>query len=362
MKPFSLLSFLLFTTHATQAQDTTLRSLGLKPPAVHNCTPVKDQYYSSTCWSFSSVSLIESEEMKKAGHVEDLSEMFIARYSYIRKIETHLKLKGKNFFTPGGQFHDAAWVMKNYGMVPESVYAGMVKGESHHNHSDLDSAIAGFIRPLIANGTTALTVAQYNSIDSILDHHLGKVPQTFTYKGHAYTPKTFLQDYLRINPDDYVEITSYRHHPFYQTYVLEDKYNWTGDRYYNVPVEDMVVITDEALQHGYTVGWDGDVEEPGFQFQQNYAALSQGSMNWQIERQYTMEDGSTAIDHMMHIVAKETDKRGNDWYYVKNSWGTYSNSLKGFLFMSKDFFAIKTGAIIVNKNAIPTLIRKKMAL
>ena len=361
-KRFCLLLLLLPQCSALYSQGISVEALGLKVPPLHNCTVVKDQSNSSTCWSFSSISLLESEEMKKGKGVQDLSEMFIARYSYIRKIETHLRLKGKNFFTPGGQFHDVAWVMKHYGIVPESVYSGKVNGEINHDHSELDTAILHFVNNMLAKNIVVLTADHYRIIDSILDKHLGKVPAEFSYKGTTYTPKTFLQNYLQIVPDDYVEITSYTHHPFYKPFVLEDKYNWTGDAYYNVPINEFIGITNNALAKGYTISWDGDVEEPTFRFENNIAYLPEPIADLQAERQRTFEDSSTAIDHMMHIVAKVKDRNNKDWYFVKNSWGTASNTLRGYLFMSRDYFAIKTGAIIVNKNAIPAEVRRKMKL
>ena len=353
---------LILQCSALHSQNISIEELGLKVPPLHNCTAVKDQSNSSTCWSFSSISLLESEEIKKGKGIQDLSEMFVARYSYVRKIETHLRLKGKNFFTPGGQFHDVAWVMNNYGMVPESVYNGRVHGELTHDHSELDTAILHLMNNLLSKHVIALTAEHRRIIDSILDQHLGKVPAAFRYKGQLYTPKTFLQNYLQIDPADYIEITSYTHHPFYAPFVLEDKYNWTGDAYYNVPVNDFIGITNNALTKGYTISWDGDVKEPTFDFLGSIAYLPTSIGDLQTERQQSFGDSSTAIDHMMHIVALVKDKNQNDWYLLKNSWGAVSNKLRGYLFMSRDYFAIKTGAIIVNKNAIPAELRKKMKL
>ena len=354
-----LFSFLMFTGYA---QRPTPGSLGLKTPSTLNCTEIKDQYNSSTCWSFSSNSFVESELIKKGKGKQDLSEMFVARYSYIRKIKKHLSLKGKSFFTPGGQFHDVLWVMKNYGMVPESAYDGRPNGETHHNHAELDTVISRFIRSMLQDNVTALNTRQEIYVDSVLDHYLGKVPASFIYKEKEYTPVSFLHNYLQLNPGDYIEITSYTHHPFYTTFILEDKYNWASDYYYNVPINDFTNITNHALQNGYTVGWDGDVEETGFDFHAGIASLDYRIPDFQKERQTTFEDKTTAIDHMMHIIAQVRDKDDKPWYYVKNSWGNNNNALHGFLFMSDAFFKIKTGAIFVNKNAIAPALRKKMRL
>jgi bleomycin hydrolase len=352
---------LLFTSFTSLAQELKLADLKLVPPAAKNCTNVKNQYMSSTCWSFSSISLLESELMKKGKGMNDLSEMFIARYSMVRKIERHLKLKGENFFTPGGQFHDAVWVMKNYGLVPEEVFSGKGRGESNHNHAEMDTLLSYLAKECIANEVTSLSSRQQFFVDSVLDSYYGKVPDSFIYKGKSYTAKTYLSEYLGINPDDYVEITSYTHHPFYTKFVLKDKYNWTGDEYWNVPLTDFSTITNNALKSGYTVGWDGDAQDDHFDFNEGLAYLPDAIKDLPTARQKAFEDKTTELDHMMHIVgsAKENDKL---WYYVKNSWGDYSNPLGGFIWMREDYFKMRTLAIIVNKAAIPVDIRKKMGL
>lgn len=357
-----LLFFSLFLASVSYAQPPSLSSLGLTVPKVTNCTPVKDQYMSSTCWSFSSMSFIESELLKKGRGVQDLSEMFIARHSMIRKIERHLKLKGGNFFTPGGQFHDAVWVMKKYGMMPEEAFSGKGHGEIKHNHAEMDTLLSSFVAACLKEGITELTPKLRQFIDSVFDSYYGKLPNSFLYHGKIYTPETYLKNYLDINPDDFIEITSYTHHPFYKPFVLEDKYNWTDDAYYNVTIDDFSRITDSALKNGYTVGWDGDADDPDFHFYNGLAFLSKNTNDYQRERQAAFEDQSTLLDHMMHIVAVTTDRQGKRWYYIKNSWGDNLNSLGGFLFMREDYFKIRTLAIIVNKNAIPADIRMRMRL
>ena len=357
----NLLLLFLFAFTFSYSQELSIGILGLKPPQLSYGTSVKDQYMSSTCWSFSSMSLLESELLKKGKGSVDLSEMFIARYSMIRKIQRHLKLKGSNFFTPGGQFHDAIWVIKNYGMVPEEAYPGKGRGELNHNHAEMDTVFSRLIKDCVSKGMTELNGKQNIFIDSVLNYYLGKVPDKFVYGGKNYTPHTFMHEYIDLEPDDYVEITSYTHHPFYSRFVLEDKYNWTEDEYYNVPLSDFSRITDSALQKGYTAGWDGDADDPDFHFWNGLAYLSFPVKYEQQQRQRSFVDHSTLLDHMMHIVGVSRDKTGRKWYYIKNSWGS-SNDAGGFLFMRDDYFKIRTVAIIVNKKAIPAGIRKKLGI
>ena len=323
------------------------------------CSPVKDQYISSTCWSFASNSFIESEILKKKGIKTDLSEMFMARYSYINKVYQYLSQDGKIFFTPGGQFHDVIKIIKQYGMVPESAYSGKIHGEWNHNHSELDTIMKYYAAELLAKHKKILSTSDLDFLNTTLDNHLGKVPSTFLFNGKTYTPKTFAKDALGFYPNDYLEITSYIHHPFYEKFILEDKYNWTKDYYYNVPLDDFMEIANNAINNNYTVCWDGDATDDGFRFNNGLAWLTYPVSNFQMERQRTYEDKSSALDHMMHVTGIAKDKENATWYQLKNSWGI-TNILGGYLFMKEDYFKIKTIAIIVNKNAIPYAIRRKM--
>jgi bleomycin hydrolase len=358
-----LLIVLLFVTSFCEAQRLTRAGLELLSPDTVTCTPVKDQFMSSTCWSFSSVSQLESDLLRNGKGKVDLSEMFVARHSMMRKIERHLALNGGNFFTPGGQFHDVVWVMKNFGMMPEEAYSGRGRGEKKHDHAEMDTVLSGLVKYILSIGIKELNSGQRVIIDSIMDSYYGKLPATFDYKNKTYTPKTYLSDYLGINPDEYAEITSYNHHPYYSKFVLEDKYNWTGDEYWNVPLKDFSAITDIALKNGYTVGWDGDAEDPDFDYYNGLAYITDTIRNDTAkQRQADFETQTTLLNHMMHIVGRTTDKNGAKWYYVKNSWGDDTNPLGGFLFMREDYFLLRTVAIIVNKQAIPAEIRKKMGL
>jgi bleomycin hydrolase len=345
-----------FTIRAQQTPET----LGIKLINSIACSPVQDQYLSSTCWSFAGNSFLESELLLKTGEKINLSEMYIARYSYINKMVQYLAQNGKIFFTPGGQFHDILKVIKQYGIVPEAVYNGKPNGELNHNQARLDTLMTHFAQSLLKQGKTKPATEDLVYINKILDQWLGKVPVTFLYKGRSYTPLTFTKKVLQFNAGDYIELTSYTHHPFYKYFVLEDKYNWTKDNYFNIPLTDLMQITDSALVNGYTVCWDGDVTETGFQYETGIANLNYTVTDFVQERQQAYQDKSSTIDHMMQITGTAVDNSSRKWYYIKNSWGDYSNKQGGYLYMQEDYFKIKTIAIIVNKNAIPAVLRRKM--
>ncbi len=323
------------------------------------CSAVKDQYLSSTCWSFAGNSFFESELIRNGKKNIDLSEMYTARLAWLQKIHLHLKKNGLNCLTPGGQFHTIQWVMKEYGMAPEEVYNGKPAGEIHHNHTNLDTAITRFVKKLVRQKKQSPDAADWRYINSILDRYLGKLPVKFTVQGQQYNPKTYMQQYLQIKPEDYVEITSYTHHPYYKGFVLENEYNFSDDLYMNLPFNELKAITDSALMHGYTVLWNGDVSDEGFNFANGAAYLDNKSTDIVSARQSAFQDSTSYLDHVMHIVGLAKDELGHTWYYVKNSWGV-QNELEGFLLMDENYFAIKTTAIVVNKKAIPIAIGKKI--
>jgi len=325
------------------------------------CTGVKDQYMSSTCWSFGGNSFFESELLKRGKTNIDISEMYTARFAWIQKIKLHLEQKGLNYLTPGGQFHTIQWVIKNYGLVPESAYSGKVAGQSNHDHGLLDTALTHFIATLLKLHKKEPDAADWKYINNLLDKYLGKVPAVFTVQGKQYTPLTYAGNYLQINPDDYLEIMSFTHHPFYKAFIFENKYNFSFDKYMNVPFADFVGITDSALQNGYTVLWNGDVTDAAFNFTNGTAFLPDTFHNIISSRQAAFADSSSYMDHLMHIVGLTIDEQGHKWYYIKNSWGK-ANALDGFMLMDENYFAIKTAAIVVNKKAIPKAIKKKMDL
>jgi bleomycin hydrolase len=324
------------------------------------CSPVKDQYLSGTCWSFASVSLFESDLLKQGIANANISEMFIARYAYTQRISAYLQQKGSTYFTAGGQFHNVLWVMKHYGLMPESVYSGLPKGQTKHNHGELDTILKRYAEKLVRNKQTSASAADWQYINRCLDKYLGKVPASFIYKGKKYTPQTWMTDYLKISPDDYLEFTSYSHHEWYQKYILEDKYNWSSDAYMNVPFADLKNIIRNALTSQFTVVWCGQVMDTAFHFEEGYATLKDTTRNLDGFRQQAFMDKTTQLDHLMHVVGLYEDEKGITWYRLKNSWGSAANNNGGFLYMNEDYFYTRGVNFSVNKNAIPAAIRSKI--
>lgn len=371
MKRSGFLLFFLAIACIAQAQNsfsqdtiivTDASSLGIEVVKKVECTSVKDQSISPTCWVFGTNSFLESELLRHYHLNINLSEMFIARYAYIDKAIQYMATGGKTYFAGGGQFHDVIRIINKYGIVPEDAYTGRVHGELLHNHARLDTAMKTFVQGLVDAGKKAPDGNDMVLMNAILDEWLGQVPATFTWNKKRYTPKTFARDVVKFNDKDYVELASFDDQSYYKKFLLDDKFNWARDSFYNVQIDDFVAIVNNAVQKGYSVGWEGDVTEPGFEMFKSIAWMPDGEHNYAEERVWNFKDESTERDHMLHLVGVAKDKNGNRWYYLKNSWGTWMNPEGGFIYMKENYFKLKTVILMVHKNTIPANIRLKLHL
>lgn len=328
------------------------------------CTPVKAQGRTGTCWSFSTVSFLESELLRMGKKDHDLSEMFIVRNIYKDKALNYVLRQGKAQFSQGSLNHDAIRILQKYGAMPESAYSGKVNDETSHDHSEMFKGLKGYLDGIL--GSKRLSPKWQAGFEGILDAYLGEEPKDQNAKAYAKG--------LGINAEDYVEITSYTHHPFYEQFILEIPDNYSNGSYYNVPLEDLLAITNNALKKGYSIAWDGDVSEKTFDARKGLAILpidenredaldkpSKEQKVTQADRQSTFLSYSTTDDHLMHLVGSAEDQLGNNYYLIKNSWGEISD-YKGFLYMSEAYFKLKTVGLLLHKDAIPSDIRKKLGL
>lgn len=360
------------------------------------CTSVKDQYRSGTCWSFSGLGFLEAEMLRLGKPAVDLSEMFVVYHAYSDKALKYVRLHGSLNFGAGGAFHDVTNVIKKYGAVPEEVYTGLNYGEEKHVHGELDRTLIDQVKVVVDNPNKKLTTAWYDALDGTLDTYLGKLPENFSYQGKDYTPQSYAQEVMGLNMDDYVEITSYTHHPFYTKFIIEVPDNWSWDEVYNVPLNELEEIIDNSVNMGYTVAWAADVSEKGFSTSQKGVAVipevDKANMTdaeitkWEKKtekernedlyklskpgkeklitqemRQADFDNYQTTDDHGMLIVGTAKDQNDNNYYKVKNSWGDY-NDFDGFFYASEPYVKYKTMSIMVHKDAIPKNIRKKLNL
>lgn len=383
-------------TDSTQAADstegfrfTTIDSVGI--------TPVKDQHRSGTCWAFSTIGFLESELIRMGKGEYDLSEMFVVNHTMVDRAEYVVRMYGNAQFAAGGSAYDVIYCLKNYGMVPQSAMPGIQYGTTKADtlpvHGELDAVAGGYVNALTNSKLKRLTPVWKQGLQAIYDTYLGACPTEFTYEGKTYTPQSFVKQ-LGLNADDYVSITSYTHHPFYTTFALEVPDNWRMDQMYNVPIDELMRIIDNAIAKGYTMAWGADVSEVGFTRKgigvmpdaDNGADLTGSDMaKWlgmssddrrkeltkkplpeleitQEMRQQAYDNWETTDDHGMQIFGTAKDQNGKRYYMVKNSWGTQRSDYQGIWYISEAFMKYKTNDILVHKDAIPKDIRKKLGI
>lgn len=377
-----ILGLALITADLVVAQTLTNKKDGnYKFTVVKNleATEVQNQAQSSTCWSFSSLSFFESEMIRMGKPKMNLSEMFIVRAAYMAKADKYVRMHGATGFSPGGAFHDAAYVIKNFGAMPQAAYIGMVNGEKDINHQEMDNMLKAQLDVVIKGNK--ITTAWPKAINATLDAYLGKAPEKFDYMGKQYDSKSFATT-LGLNMDNYIELSSFTHHPFYTKFAIEVPDNWSWDQLYNVPLNEMIDVMDNAIMNGYSVAWGADVSEKGFSFKNGVAIVP--DVDWndvkkekidsvilnpgkQMEitqeiRQKAFDNYETQDDHGMHIVGIVKDQNGTKYYVVKNSWGIKNNDCDGYFYASEAFVKYKTTSIMVHKDAVKKEIAAKLGL
>jgi aminopeptidase C len=396
MKKVTLFAILTFVVSLTMARETKKKPVEegfvFTTVKANPITSVKNQANSGTCWDYSGLGFLESELLRMGKPAYDLSEMFIVDHEYQQKAVKYVRMHGRLNFGAGGEFWDVFDIIKKYGIVPASVMEGLNYGDTLNNHGELDATTLAYVNAIIADPNKHLSTAWFDGFKGILTAYLGTIPETFTYQGVQYTPKSFAAS-LGLNMDDYVSITSFTHHPFYKPFAIEIEDNWRWAQSYNIPLDSLMATIDNAINNGYTVGWAADVSEKGFTRQgigvvpdvnPNVCPTGTDEAKWigmtpkerdelvyqvtkpvpekvitQEMRQKAFDNYETTDDHGMQIFGIAKDQNGTKYYMVKNSWGT-ENKYKGIWYVSEAYVRYKTIDIAINKAAVPTPIRQKL--
>jgi len=393
-KNLLVLGLLLFTAVTFAQKDTTaVDSFKFTTVKQNKITSVKNQASSGTCWSFSGLGFFEAELLRMGKPEVDLSEMFVVHHSYSDKADKYVRMNGTCNFGGGGSFYDVVYVLKNYGIVPETVMTGLNYGEEKHKHGELDALTEAYVKVVVTNPNKKLSTAWKLGFDGILDAYLGQTPKEFNVAGKKYNPQSYEQS-LGLNMDDYISLTSFTHHPFYTQFAIEIPDNWRNSESYNLPLDEFMQVFDNALDKGYCVAWASDVSEKGFTRkgiavdpetkvtnlpgtdQAKWLNIPQKELEDSIfkvkkpqqelivnqkVRQEGFDNYQTTDDHGMVIFGTAKDQNGTKYYLVKNSWGTDSK-YKGIWYASETFVKHKTIDILVHKDAIPKEILKKLGI
>lgn len=388
-KSIVLAASLFAASFQVQAQDNLINALkanqndnsksGFTFTEVINLgnTSIKNQGSSGTCWSYSGNSFLESEMIRMGKKPVEISQIYTARNTYLDKARTYVRLHGGLSLGEGGQFHDVLNSFRKYGTMPQSAYTGLHYGTALNNFGEMTSMLDAMLGSIVKG--KGLTPNWEKAYTAAMDSYLGEVPEKFDYNGKSYTPRTFADQVIGINPDDYVGIASVTDHPYYSQFVLLIPDNWSFDRFYNVQMNDLTDIIDNALQKGYTVAWATDVSEKGFSWKNGIAYVPEKPFEQMSdqekssmfvgpkpemkitpeERQKAFDNWQTTDDHGMHIVGLVKDQNGKEYYIVKNSWGT-SNDYKGYLYASKEFVRYKTTSLLLHKDGLTKDLKSKI--
>lgn len=341
-------------------------------------TSVKNQGSSGTCWSYSTNSFLESEMIRMGKKPVDIAEIFTARCVYKEKAENYVRMHGEYSYGDGGACHDVINMYAKYGAMPQSVYSGLNYGTDKNRFGEMQGMLKGMLNVVVKNPNKKITPNWKKAFDAVLDVYLGEVPETFTYEGKLYTPKTFAKAVVGINPNDYMEFSSFSYQPYYQRTMLWVPDNWSLDKVYNVPFNDIITIIDNAVKKGYTVAWATDVSEKYFSWKNGVAFVPEN--DWadmekeeredlfngpkpereitEEMRQEAFDNYTTTDDHGMHIVGMAEDQNGKEYYIVKNSWGE-KNDYEGYIYVTKAYVQYKTTAFLLHKGGVPTNIINK---
>jgi bleomycin hydrolase len=393
MKHLLLSAFVICTLTGAHAQTqapyqgplTNMKGSDYKFTIVNSldATAVQNQGQTGTCWSFSSLSFFESELIRMGkGKDFNLAEMFIARKAYPLKADNYVRMHGRANMAEGGGFSDVINVIRRYGMVPEEVYTGKKNPKDQHNHAVLEATLKGIVGAVADDKNNKIDFeAMHSAVESTCDAFLGKVPEKFTYKGKEYTPKTYAEA-AGINPDDYVFLTSFTHHPAYSKFTLEVPDNWNWDQMYNLPLNEFQEVMQNAIRTGYSFAWAADVSEKGFRFKDGLAVVPEtpfADMSDEEKaelvkkphaqfrvtpenRQLAFDNYETQDDHGMHVVGLVKDQNATSYYIVKNSWGKDRNECDGYFYASESYVLYKTTSIMLHKKAISAAIAKKLGI
>lgn len=350
-----LLVFLIFTFLPFSFSQTGKMTIVKQLPA----TSVKNQSMTNTCWSFATVSFLESELLRLGKGEVDLSEMFFVRYCYPKKAENYIRMHGNATFGAGGQAHDVINVIKSKGLLPVEISTELFVNESKLNQLEMDSVLQAFVKNLISDEKKP--VADWMvKFCAILDSYMGKFPIDFTYNKKKYSTESFYRS-SGLNMDDYIEITSFTHHPYYKEIRLEVPDNWAMGLYYNLPLDEFLAVIDSSIAKGYTVVWDGDVTSKVDFPRLTYICKVKDKKISAEMRQEAFDLYNLNDDHLMHITGLAKDEDGAKYYITKNSWGEMKG-LKGYWYLSENYIKMKTIAIMINKNSLPKKTKTKLGL
>ena len=325
--------------------------------------PPVSQGQTNTCWCFSTTSFLESEVYRLTGKKVRISEAFTVYHEYIERVKRFIAERGNSAVAEGSEANAVTREWKMYGCVPWDVYPGLKPGQPFPDHFKMYDEIKSYLDNVKTTNAWNEDEA-IETVKSILNFYLGVPPEKFEVDGKEFTPMTYMKDYIKINPDDYVDVLSYMQQPFNEQVEYEVPDNWWHSKeYYNVPLDTFMKILKNAVRKGYTMSIGGDTSEPGKDTERKiYMIPTFDIPSAYIDdnaRQMRFSNGTTTDDHGIHLIGYK-EVNGKDWYLIKDSGSSaYNADPKGYDFFSEDYVKLKMMDFMIHKDAVKGFIDVK---
>lgn len=322
----------------------------------------------NTCWSFSTTSYLESEVFRITGQKVKLSPIYTVYCEYLERAREWVRTRGNMNFGEGSEGNAVTKIWKLYGALPYEAYTGLLPGQTFHSHEKMFNELKSYVEFVKQNNLWDENAVIAN-FKAIMNHYIGEPPATVTLDGRTYSPKEYIAQVLKVHPEDFVDVVSYLQKPFWEQVEYEVPDNWWHNAdYYNLPLDDYMLIIKRALKQGYTLAIGGDVSEAGMVAREANAAvvpafdIPSAFIDDQA-RQFRFSNGTTTDDHGMHIVGyKVVD--GVTWFLVKDSsagsrtGGKEKNKNFGYYFFHEDYVKLKMMDIMIHKDAMQDYLKK----
>ncbi|MCF0202433.1 MAG: hypothetical protein HUK08_03620, partial [Bacteroidaceae bacterium] len=283
-------------------------------------TPVKNQGRSESCWIYAMLATIESNRIA-VGDSINLSPALYESAIIEKDAERIYMNKGMGKICMRGMIPHTMRLIDRHGAFVYETFSLKRKGKN------MRVVARGAERLARQDAGYGCGIEKFREhLADYMDSEIGLAPKNMYLYSMIYTPQEFGRSVVM--PYDY---------SFYGA-DLQFPDRRDGDEIQQTSPKKMLAMAEQSLRKGYAVCWEGDISEPGFDWENGVADAPVTT-----EEQYRRDIArfKTTDDHSMELCGISHDEQGRKYFICKNSWGR-SNRFKGLIFMSFDYFLAKT--------------------